>query len=265
MSAPAVSVIVAVYNKKRFIASTLRSVLRQTFRDFEIVVVDDGSDDGSDGAVRALRSPNVRLIRFPKNRGPARARNAALRASRGRWIAFLDADDLWRPDKLAVQVPLLERGAEFCHSDLSLRNARGKVTLRRHVAAWRKRNPYWIDRFPHFGMPPCTSTVAASRALLRRVGGFDPHFRLLYDDLDLWARVGKALPTRKIAFVERPLVLRRNDARGLMARLTSAIDGLRGRKQKPGARGEAALLDRTYLMTKYGIMTKTGRYGPPRP
>lgn len=110
MTRPLVSVIIPAYNAGRFIGETLASVLAQTYREREIIVVDDGSTDDTAERVRAY-GPAVRCIRID-NAGPGAARNAGLRAAAGAHIAFLDADDLWRPDKLAIQVAVAGRHPE---------------------------------------------------------------------------------------------------------------------------------------------------------
>ena len=104
---PAVSVIIPAYNAEKHIADTIRSVLDQTFRDFEMVIVDDGSTDNTARIVETfLADHRIRLIRQP-NGGASRARNTGLQNARGTYIAFLDADDLWLPEKLHKQVTYL--------------------------------------------------------------------------------------------------------------------------------------------------------------
>ena len=107
---PAVSVVMPVYNVERFLAQAIASVLAQTFADFELLLVDDGSTDSSPAVCASFDDPRIRLIR-QKNRGLAGARNAGIRHSRGRFVAFLDSDDAWEPDKLAEHVRHLEAAA----------------------------------------------------------------------------------------------------------------------------------------------------------
>ncbi len=104
--APAVSVITPVWNAAATLAATVASVRAQSFPDWEMLVVDDGSTDGSAALAQALarEEPRLRLLAHPTTRGAAAARNHGIRAARGRYLAFLDADDLWRPEKLARQI-----------------------------------------------------------------------------------------------------------------------------------------------------------------
>jgi|SRR5579875_396036 len=107
-----VSVGVPTYNRAYLIREALESALSQTYSDFEIIVVDDGSRDNTSSLVSGIRDPRVRLIRTEQNRGVAAARNLFLREARGELISFLDSDDLWKPNKLEKEVDFLERHPE---------------------------------------------------------------------------------------------------------------------------------------------------------
>lgn len=101
------SVVIPLYNKEKQIKQTLQSVLNQTFGDFEIVIVNDGSKDGSVEAVQSIHDSRIRLIN-QENGGVSAARNRGIRESTNEWIAFLDADDLWREDKLEKVSKVIE-------------------------------------------------------------------------------------------------------------------------------------------------------------
>ena len=102
---PAVSVVVPLYNKRDQIASTIKSVLQQSFQDFEIIVVDDGSSDGSDEMIADFLD-KIRYVR-QSNAGPSAARNKGIEMAKGEYVAFLDADDEWKPGKLQHQMDFL--------------------------------------------------------------------------------------------------------------------------------------------------------------
>lgn len=104
---PTVSVVIPLYNTEQYIQETIASVLAQTFQDFELIIVDDGSTDESVERCRQFRDPRLRLIN-QKNRGLSGARNTGIHQSRGRYVALLDADDRWHPHKLALHVAHLE-------------------------------------------------------------------------------------------------------------------------------------------------------------
>ncbi len=124
MSAPRVSVILPVFNRTATIGRCVDSIRAQTFTDWELVVVDDGSADDSAAIISAYRDPRFRILRHEKNRGAAAARNTAMRDARGEFLAWIDSDDEWLPAKLAQQLALLERtGAAACACDYFMSTA----------------------------------------------------------------------------------------------------------------------------------------------
>jgi glycosyltransferase involved in cell wall biosynthesis len=108
---PKVTVIIPVYNVEALVGATLKSVLQQTYPDFEILVVDDGSTDGSLAICQEFPDPRIRIVR-QQNRGLAGARNTGIRHAQGEYLAFLDSDDLWLPEKLAKHVAHLDHAPE---------------------------------------------------------------------------------------------------------------------------------------------------------
>ena len=113
-----VSIIMPSYNTARFISETIESVLAQTYTNWELIIVDDCSTDNTDEVVAAFSDERIRYLKNEKNSGAAVSRNYALREARGRWIAFLDSDDLWHPEKLEKQIIFMESGDySFSYTD----------------------------------------------------------------------------------------------------------------------------------------------------
>ena len=108
-----VSIITPSYNTARFIEETINSVLAQTYTNWEMIIVDDCSKDDTDAVVGRFLDPRIRYLKNEKNSGAAVSRNRALREAKGKWIAFLDSDDLWEPTKLEKQIRFME--AKNCH------------------------------------------------------------------------------------------------------------------------------------------------------
>src|SRR6187402_1198284 len=110
MKAPVVSVIVPAFNSEKFIAQTISSVQNQTFPDWELIVVDDHSSDKTTAIVAAFaqNDERIQLIQLPKNSGTGIARDTAVKKALGRYIAFVDADDLWKPEKLEKQLNFMK-------------------------------------------------------------------------------------------------------------------------------------------------------------
>ncbi len=128
---PRVSVVIPTYNCERFLGRTIDSALRQTYRDFEIIVVDDGSTDGTQALVAGYGEA-VHYVYQP-NQGASAARNAALSNASGEFVAYLDADDLWTPEKLARQVEYLDAypACGFVHTEVSVIDEQDKVLYAR--------------------------------------------------------------------------------------------------------------------------------------
>jgi teichuronic acid biosynthesis glycosyltransferase TuaG len=185
--APQVTIVTPAYNAQKYIAATLDSVLAQTFRDFEVLVIDDCSTDSTPDIVRsyAERDRRIRLIRLAANRGaPAGPRNVGVGEARGEWVAFLDADDLWHPDKLECQLHALQQtGAQFCSTQMvdfeDVRELRftspGRPAIERIG---------FLKQLVKFRTP--TSSVIARRELLAR-HPFDERMSFkAREDLDCW-------------------------------------------------------------------------------
>ena len=190
---PRISVVIPLYNKQDEIERCLRSVMAQTFADFEVVIVDDGSTDASAAKVGAFTDSRVRLIR-QSNAGVARARNLAIEEAAADWIAFLDADDEWLPDHLENMRDLMDAApdAGLCCAAYWIDRGGGmrrRVGLaRRHVQA----NGLVMD---YFSAPDGTMTLptaaAARRDALLAAGGFR---QLFGEDVDLFLRLAAMYP-----------------------------------------------------------------------
>jgi hypothetical protein len=194
---PAVSVVIPLYNKRSTIERSLSSVFAQTFGDFEVVVVDDGSQDGSAEFV-AERFVDSRLrLHRQTNAGPGAARNAGLALSRGALITFLDADDDWRPSFLEVATTTLARyseiGAFTAAFDVGATAVNRWDELRRHgfsEGEWRL-----TPQTPHWELPFCQAAFSSSSVVYRReaiepYGGFYTRNRCtLGEDVYLWIQI----------------------------------------------------------------------------
>lgn len=183
------------YNAGRYIAESVESVRAQTFEDWELVVVDDGSaDDTGDVALRfAAADARVRYVRRP-NGGQAAARNTGLGEARGRLVAFLDADDLWLPEKLALQIAVMEeRGVDLVYTDGHIFAEEGAVSPeeRFHILPGEARG---VEMFSTLFTSNRIGTlsVLVKREALDAVGLFDEDRAYQNsEDYDLWLRLAK--------------------------------------------------------------------------
>ena len=187
MNSPVVCVIIPAYNAAGFIRRAVDSVLAQTFQDFELLVVDDGSTDDT-RTVLASYGDRIRLL-TKENGGPAAARNHGLRHAQGRYVAFLDSDDYWLPGKLEHQVRLLDNRHEigFCSTATMVVDTAGEPAG--DWPCWAGADPLPDILFMHgAAISGSTSGVLARRELLVELGGFDETLRG-YEDPDLWIRL----------------------------------------------------------------------------
>jgi Glycosyl transferase family 2 len=200
---PTVSVIMPVYNAERFVAQAVASVLAQTFQDFELLIIDDGSTDHSLAQVTQFGSVKVRCLRTPTHAGASQARNLGLAQAQGQFIAFLDADDVAKPDRLQKQIDFLAQ-----HPNVGLLGTWADVidevgqlaprqwTFSPEPSAHLPVNLLFHNRF-------ILSSVML-RAELVQAEQFDPQFQLA-EDYDLWVRLARRtacaiLPERLVGY-----------------------------------------------------------------
>ncbi len=184
-----ISVVIAAYNAERTIAETIESILGQTRQADEIIIADDCSTDGTREVV--ARYSATTLVTQSVNQGPAAARNAAVRASRGEVIAFVDSDDLWYPDHLERTVGLLDRFPQ-CGFAFSANDRFGR-TQDTQIPDFPADQPVYIHDTLLHGNQIHLLTVALRRAVFDACGGFDDTMRYA-EDYDLWLRASLDAP-----------------------------------------------------------------------
>jgi glycosyltransferase involved in cell wall biosynthesis len=199
--APRVSVIIPTYNRAGIIAEAVDSVLAQDYKDFELIVVDDGSTDNT-SEVMARYGDDVRVL-FQENKGVSAARNRGITEASGKLIAFLDSDDLWLPQKLSTQVEFFSQrpDALICQTEeVWLRNGIRINPKHRH------KKPSGMIFEPSLKLCLVSpSAVMIRRDLLDRTGGFDETLPAC-EDYDLWLRISCRFP---VYLIETPLIIKR--------------------------------------------------------
>ena len=195
-----VSVIIPAYNRCQLLRRALLSVYKQTVQAEEIIVIDDGSTDGTEEML-GKEFPDVKYT-FQENAGVSAARNLGIRQAKGEWLAFLDSDDEWLPEKLEKQLASLENNPEMriCHSDEIWKRDGVRVN------AMNKHNKKggWI--FQHC-LPLCAmspSSIIIHRSIFAQVGLFDIALPAC-EDYDLWLRITARYP---VLFIDQPLIVK---------------------------------------------------------
>lgn len=186
---PTVSVIIPTYNRARLIGEAIQSVLDQTFTDLELIVVDDGSTDNTESVVTEFKDPRVRYI-HQENMGISAARNAGIHNTQGRYVAFLDSDDLWLPQLLELQVRFLDGsphiGVVYAKAQAMTENGRLLLYTRGDL----ERYPNQPLKSMLYGDFTCIQTALVHRECLDRAGLFDESLTGRVD-WDMFLRLAK--------------------------------------------------------------------------
>jgi len=191
---PQFSVIIPLYNKEKFIEKTLLSVLQQSFRDFEIVLVNDGSTDGSEAIV--LKQTDSRIRYYSKsNEGVSSARNFGIEKAIGTHIAFLDADDYWYPDFLATFQQTVLQFPEQLVFAAAKEIQTAEKTFPAGYSFQKNERPQLLDYFESSKKESIlwTSCAVFHKSVFERVGVFDRTIQI-GEDTDLWIRIGLTFP-----------------------------------------------------------------------
>lgn len=191
---PMVSVVIPTYNRAGLIRRAIESVLSQTYENYEIIVVDDGSTDNTKECVQTIGDDRVKYIKSPVNRGQANARNIGIRRAKGKYIAFQDSDDVWLPEKLEKQMKIMEQAEEsvgMVYSMFEYQNA-GEQTAVPYPPKELSLDIKTGFIFPHLfagnlvGMP----TVLARKEVFDQVGMFDTTLSCL-EDFEMVLRIAR--------------------------------------------------------------------------
>lgn len=206
MIVPSLSVILPTYNRATLLPRAIHSVLDQSYRDLELIVVDDCSTDETEELLSSIRDNRLRVIRQSINSGPSAARNAGIRASKGRYVAFQDSDDEWSPEKLSKQVELIEQQDEngdlpaACYSRFIIVRDNRRVIVPSGSKSTLSGRIY--ERLL-FGNTMGTPTVVFRKDILEIVGSFDESLANR-EDWDLALRIAKG---NKVVFLDEATVI----------------------------------------------------------
>ncbi|MBX2857611.1 MAG: glycosyltransferase family 2 protein [Cellvibrionaceae bacterium] len=192
-----VSVVIPLYNAEKYIAAALDSVFTQSYTPLEVVVVDDGSKDKSVEIVNSLQSDTIKLVQ-QENLGPAAARNRGVQEARGRWIAFLDADDIWQANKIETQLAVMGPNKwAYCDSEFMGGPNDGRCDSELN----QKYQGMVLEQLTCSNFIG-TSGVIVERSVFLEIGGFDGGLRSI-QDWDLWLRIASEYP---VSYADAALV-----------------------------------------------------------
>ena len=247
---PLVSVILPTYNRWPMVWASVESVLAQTYKSFELIIVDDGSTDGTFRSLSGCDA-RTRIIR-QEHKGVAAARNAGVAIAHGKYVAFLDSDDLWAPKKLAVQTEFMEQnpGVVICQTQ--------EVWLR-HGVRVNPKNKHQKSSGDIFrrSLDLCLvspSAVMMTSKFYRTIGGFDEAFPVC-EDYDLWLRIAVG---HSVELIDVPLVTKRGGHADQLSRSMWGMDRFRvlalAKLLRAGLAGEKREWALTVLRKKLSIL-----------
>jgi glycosyltransferase involved in cell wall biosynthesis len=217
---PKVSVIIPVYNRRELVGRAIRSVVEQSCGNWELIVIDDASEDGTPERIAEEFGDRVRLLAQERNRGVSAARNRGIEAATGEWVAFLDSDDEWRPQKLERQLAELKRtGLEVCHTD--------EIWIRNGVQVnppdrYRKRGGDLFEQALSVCCM-CPSSLLIRHDLFDSLGMFDEKLPAC-EDYELFLRL---TARRQVAYVDEKLVVKYGGHPDQLSRAFFAMDRFR--------------------------------------
>jgi GT2 family glycosyltransferase len=216
---PLISVIMPLFNAAETVQFALASLQAQTCGDWECIIVDDGSSDGSEQAVSAVRDSRIKYRRLGRNHGRGYARQLGLNVASGNYITFLDADDWLYPDKFEAQAELLESDAELevVSTGMAISNAKDELL---GVRGARRHAPVIRGEFRQIGMPPLAFAPSMIASKLAKKSGFDPSFPIA-EDVDFLLR---ALYGKGYAILPEPLYVYREHGSATLDKVVSALD-----------------------------------------
>ncbi|OQX17957.1 MAG: hypothetical protein BWK75_07040 [Candidatus Altiarchaeales archaeon A3] len=199
---PVVSVVIPTYNKVRYLKEAIESVLNQTYLNRDVIVVDDGSTDNTAEIVKSFNDPRI-IYSWHENKGAAAARNTGIKNAHGKYVAFIDSDDLWLKEKLEKQVDFMEK-----NPDIGLLGT-GSYEITDEGKIWSKKIFPTDNKILQKDLikynPFIQTSIMAKREVFDKAGLYDKTFQES-EDYELWLRIAKYY---KIANLPEPLVMKR--------------------------------------------------------
>lgn len=187
MKNPFFTVIIPTFNRAALLKEAIQSALDQTFGDFELIVVDDHSTDNTKDTVRSFKDDRIMYIVNDRTKGAAGARNAGIFRAKGEWIAFLDSDDVWLPQKLEVQAKMIQE-MDKAVGFICAGYATYDFEKRKEIAVHFPEKEGWVQRELLYSNYAALSSVAVQKDILLKVVGFDEQFPAI-EDWELWIRI----------------------------------------------------------------------------
>ena len=200
---PLFSVVIPTYNRSIKLKRAIKSVLSQSYDNFEILVMDDGSTDDTASVVASFRDPRITYKWDPNFGGPAKPRNRGIAIAKGDWICFLDADDWWTADKLQACLDCIHEKVDLLYHQLEIVTGKPRLYRRKIIKSWQVKSPVSIDLLMK-GNAIVNSSVIVRKSLLEKIGGVDESLEMIAsEDYNTWLRIAQI--TEQFLYLPRKL------------------------------------------------------------
>ncbi|EKS08087.1 glycosyltransferase family 2 protein [Leptospira santarosai] len=191
MNEPLISVIIPSYNRATDLKRAIRSVINQSYKNWELIVVDNSSSDNTDDVVTSFQNPRITLLKIKNHGVIAASRNLGFKNAKGEFIALLDSDDWWKPKKLEFAVDALNKGADIVYHDLYLVKDQKQKFYRRETKTRKLRSPVYTDLLMN-GNGILNSSVVFRSSLIHEIGYLNEDREFIaWEDFDYWLRLAK--------------------------------------------------------------------------
>lgn len=186
---PLVSIVIPTYNHANYLSKALQSVLDQTYKNWEAIIIDNHSTDDTNKVINRFNDPRIKYLKISNYGVIAKSRNAGILAAKGEWIAFLDSDDWWIPEKLKTCVDCSNNQVDLIYHDLEIISSKRSLFRRKLVKTRQLKKPIFIDLLVN-GNAICNSSVIVRKEMLKKIGLIDECKELVAaEDYNTWLKI----------------------------------------------------------------------------
>ena len=188
---PLISVVIPTYNRADLIPNAIQSVLNQTYQNWELIIVDNYSDDGTKEVIDSFKDSRISMLLLPRTGSVAASRNFGVHHSKGEWIAFLDSDDWWFPEKLNSVRETIQSDADLIYHDLQIASGPNDAKFHRKTKSRKLKDPIFLDLLLN-GNDIALSSVTVRKSIFMKVNGMNesPTFYAI-EDYEIWLRIAQ--------------------------------------------------------------------------
>lgn len=207
-SSPLISIVIPTYNHAKFLSKALKSVIDQTYKNWEAIIIDNQSIDETYQVIKKYNHPKINYVKISNNGVISKSRNLGIKISKGEWIAFLDSDDWWTEDKLEVCVNKINKDVDLIYHSYEFVNKKSKLFFTKKIIKGRQlKKPILNDLLisnAKKGNPICNSSVIIRKNIINKIGGLNENKNLVgSDDYYTWLQVAKI--TDQFLFIKKKL------------------------------------------------------------